>query len=265
MRKNPKIKQIARILATIAFICLCVVIGYEFYVLRERGQFGNDFPSFVTDPNSSIYYEINPETILMSLDRGETEIFHSVVGTPEFGSPIVSGSFPWSQPEYVKIATAFSKIKWQEDLNDWYIFGMFFEKQCSDNPKGFDSGSIIYFKAYTHNGTSDYFRYQTATIAIYPLFKSVVFGGDVFPRPLFGWQSLTISSFRITADDALKIAEEKGGEDARLKVNNVCNITVINTPYPRENNYWRVRYSPASFEIQIDPYTGKYKILNTDQ
>jgi len=94
------------------------------------------------------------------------------------------------------------------------------------------------------------------------LFKDASFGEDYFPRPLFGWASVKANSFEITADEALHIAEDKGGKEARLKVDNVCDITINNSLAYFRNNDWIVTYSPNLFKIHIDPYSGKYKIIN---
>ena len=259
-------KRITLMLIGLASLSFCIGIAYELHVVRETGlQQFNRLPSFVNDTNGSTEYEIDPKTILMSLEKGEQEIFNPIIATPEVYTPLVAGSFLWTQSDYLKIASALGQIKWKEDLNDWYLFGMYFEKECGDNPKGFDSGSIIYFKAYNNGEITDYLHYQTETIAIYPLFKNVVLGGDYIPRPLFGWTSISLNSLKVTADNALQIAEENGGREARLKVKNVCNIAIFTSPNLYGKNNWEVRYSPASFDIYIDSYSGKYKVIDTNK
>ncbi len=262
MRKQIKIKRIITLLVALACIFLCVCVGYELYLIKERGHYYQTYPRSIVDPDFNAeyeIYEIDPETILLSLDRGETDIFNPIIATPEVYTPLVAGSFPWTQLNYLKIASALGQIKWKEDLNDWYVFDMYFEKDCSDNPKGFDSGTIIYFKFNNDDETSDYLHYQTKVISIYPLFKNVEAGGNYFRRPLFGWTSINLNSLKVTADDALQMAEEK----VRLKLNNECKITVYNSPASGDNN-WIVRYS-GRFEIHIDPYSGEYKIIDTNK
>ncbi len=263
MRKQIKLKQTITIFVALACIFLCVGMGYELFLLGERGQFYNEFPRSIVDPDLSADYgmfEIDPETLLLSLDRGETEMFNPMIATPEVYTPLAAGSFPWTQSDYLKIASALAQIKRKENLNDWHVFSMLFEKDCSTIPKGFDAGWVVYFKLHNKDGTPDYFHYQTDAIAIFPLSKNMKAGRDYFPRPLLGWTSINVNSLKVTADDALQIAEEKGGEKTRLKLNNICKISVFNSPSSGDND-WIVRYE-GRFEIHIDPYSGEYKIID---
>jgi len=256
MNKQSKIKK-TTMLVVLAIVCLCIFVGYELRLLKER-QFYNEFPSSVNSPDSSSVYEIDPETLLLSLAQKNRKVFNPITATSAVDTPLPANSFPWTQADYLKIAGVLAQTQSKKDMNGWDIFSMFFDKNCVDNPKGFDSGNIIYFK--TH--AQDFLQYQTITININPLFKDASFGEDYFPRPLFGWASVKANSFEITADEALHIAEDKGGKEARLKVDNVCDITINNSLAYFRNNDWIVTYSPNLFKIHIDPYSGKYKIIN---
>jgi len=239
MRKQINKKRTIAVLVAIICVCVSAGLGYELNYLREIENSRREYPPFVNLSYSSTKYEINPETILSSLDQGKTEVFNHIIAAPEDYTPLAAGSFVWTQSDYFKIASALGRIEMNEDLNGWHVLGMWFDKECSDDLKGFDSGSINYFKTDTDNGTMDYLHYQTITIAIDPLFKIVDVGRGNFPRPLLGWRS--INSFNITADDALKIAEEKGGEEVRLKTNNKCKIGIYFSPVDG-NKYFEVNY-----------------------
>ena len=259
-------KKTVLVFVALVLLSLCSCIGYELYYLWEIDHnFGHDQPSFVPNPESpySYDYEFNPETILVSLDREETAIFVPTIATPEVYVPLSAGSFPWTQADYLKIASAFEQIEWNENLDEWHVRGMNFDRDCGANSKGFDSGKIIYFKFDTAEGTPDYLRYRTVTLAIYPLYKSLAFGKSSFPRPLLGWKTINMNRLTVTAEDALRIAEEHGGKESRLSVNNECEISVILNPSYLES--WEVRYNATSFDMQIDPYTGRYKIINSGE
>jgi len=55
--------------------------------------------------------------------------------------------------------------------------------------------------------------------------KLVEWGGETnLPHPIFGQKGFDLSKFKISADDALRIAEENGGAKFRSDYNNECNI-----------------------------------------
>ena len=131
---------------------------------------------------------------------------------------------------------------------------MVFDATCRDKPEGFESGDIHVFKM---NGQS---RYTTREVIITPRYADVSWGtrgeGADFPRPASGWKSIDPSNLKVTADNALRIAEENGGSSFRLATGNKCRVSMILDL----NAYgdWRVDYewNEAAFTIRIDPYTG---------
>ena len=77
---------------------------------------------------------------------------------------------------------------------------------------------------------------------------------------------IDLEQYRITADEALQIAERNGGHEARTAVGNDCEITAFS---PTVNGGgWEINYVnyPDNFVkslygIAIDPQTGKYEVL----
>ena len=94
------------------------------------------------------------------------------------------------------------------------------------------------------------------------------------------WKSLELDKIKINSvETALLAAEENGGREARSSVKNECRITLLLAPDRLKYDFlshpftqygwgWSVIYWPNEsnadpiFEITIDPYTGKYEILN---
>jgi len=148
-----------------------------------------------------------------------------------------------------------------KDSNDWKIYGMIFDLSCQDEPAGFDSAEITYFRYNYQEGT-----YQIHQIDVSPGFKSVSLmekGG--FQRPLFGWKNINLRVLFISADTALQKAEEKGGREFRSKLNNACDTTVVSKPSTGGSNWlvsYRAKKSADNFRFHIDLYTGWYKISN---
>lgn len=273
MNKHIKTRRIIIILVTLACMYLCVFISYKLYLMRES-YFG-DYPSGTSSYSSVGVYEIDPETILLSLDQGDTNVFVPFIGEPgNYPYPPV-GHFNWKQSDYLKVASALYQLKVKENVNDWNIYSMIFNRGCSDNLNGFDIGEISYFKT-DSSETSKYILYD---ILISPINKGVAWEtGGVYSRPLLGWTKVDLDRLKVTAEDALQMAEENGGKDARLKVENECKIHLVVNANPVDVNGWGVRYSyyptsvpvddnvkPILFEIHIDPYSGKYKIIDTNK
>jgi len=67
-----------------------------------------------------------------------------------------------------------------------------------------------------------------------------------------------LSRLKITADDALKIADDNGGKSFRLASANQCQISMILAP--DSDTGWDIGFDDnhgRNFNIHIDPYTGK--------
>jgi hypothetical protein len=208
------------------------------------------------------YYTFEPGTLLLSLERNETDVFKPI-SKPIDDNIFPSGSFQWRQIDYLRVAEALYFSATANTLEDWKIYKMSFDRNCGDDPTGFDSAKITYFK---EDGSSSY---VAQAMYIYPLAKEVDWGkGNTrFPRPLFGWKSIDIKRLKVTAEGALQVAEMNGGKDARLAVGNKCRISLL-LPSNISNGDWDVFYNTDGtrtiFQVIINPYSGKYRILPPD-
>lgn len=169
-----------------------------------------------------------------------------------------AGFFPWKQQDYLKIANVLNQVVASDSLNNLKIYLLSFDKYCDDTPVGFDGVMVVYFK---FDGT----RYESRRIDISPQVKAVQWRGtSYFPRSSSEWKSVDIDNFKVTADDALQIAETNGGRDARLAIQNDCRISV-NIPNIHYDG-WKVEYysggTTTIFKMDIDPLTGKYEIVS---
>lgn len=234
-----------------------VLLAY--YIVRSSQEPAVQYPM-----NSSYQdfgdFEIDPETILVAIEQGNTDVFRSVAVKDVIPyTPFPTGFYAWSQSDYLKVSIALHQFVWREDLDNWHLYSMYFYSGCHDNPKGFDSGKMTYFKS--SNGP---FSYTTRLLDIYPVGYGVSWGGNAnFPRPMRGWKNIDLSRMKLTAEDALQIAEEHGGREFRQKVNNTCSVDVFSNPNPNHDEDWIVYYDSnglSSFEIHINPYTGAYII-----
>jgi hypothetical protein len=133
---------------------------------------------------------------------------------------------------------------------------MIFHSSCQDNPAGFYDATITYFKSVWVGQTLEHAARQ---IEVHPLWNEVDWGGETnFPHPILGWGSINLNHIKISADDALKMAEANGGKVDRLAVQNNCRIHLV---LSGDGNNWNVYYegnksSLDDFVIHINAYTG---------
>ena len=217
----------------LSFIVLVILANKLFFVEEDYRSPG----TFSSYPNSGLY-EIDPETILGVLNQGEIGVFTPFFGDWDRDEPHYD-SIAWTQSEYLKITNALSQETWNEplDLENWKLMYISLEQDCKENPRGFHTFTLVYYKPLgIINGER---KYTTRLIEMFPWKGIIRWGGDaVFSAPLIpGWDSIDLNDFKITADDALQIAEKNGGRDARLKVDNNCQTALRIT-----DNNWIVDY-----------------------
>lgn len=259
--KQAKRKSV--VITLLILLLVILVTAFSLLAIYFAPVFGDQVKLYPGGPSSYLNtgdYAINPNTILNDLDRGKTNLFAPLLATPETPVSRTSSSFSWRQVDYLKIANALHQFVWKKPIENWNLYSMQFNRECQNGPGGFDSAEFNFYKTINVNGEEVYAGHG---IGIYPVFNMVSWGGGTnFPRPLiFGWENIDLKNFHVTADDALRIAEQSGGQNARLAVNNNCHIFLTVSP-----SDWYVLYSGEDFSrlfyIRIDVGTGKYKMLN---
>lgn len=242
-----------KIIIAVLFILLCVLLKTAFGL-------GNIFDSELYDPITVFEfsytgsYKIDANTILESIDSE-----HSLVFLPE--TTVISNSnrnneLAWTQLEYYKIAGVLFEFIWKERLNkNWSIHRMSFDTKCKENLNGFEHATFVFNQLLFQDKK---FRYNARAVEIAPLDGDVLWGGgSTYLRPVFGKGQVDLDNIKITADDALIIAEKNGGKTLRKSVQNRCTLALF-----LEEGSWRVVYYDvdtrgASLDIYINPYTGK--------
>jgi hypothetical protein len=230
-----------------------------FLVLLVTGCYDPFADQEIRYPRLALYddiraYTFEPKTILTALDRNDGEIFQPL---PDWGQENIfpSGSFAWQQQDYLKIAIALNQVANQDNLDnleEWSVYSINSSRDCADIPIGFDHFSITYFKTVGE-------RYVTREMDVWPLAKEADWAGNMdFPRPvLMGWKSINLGKLKVTADDALQMAEANGGKAARQAVSNDCSISVALAPNADDAD-WGVYYfrggSVTLFHFSIYPY-----------
>jgi hypothetical protein len=198
---------------------------------------------------------MDSDTILDDLEHGNTDVFET--SAADSLPQRLEAPFSWQQSDFVLIARAFNQWIWREPLSRWRLYSMNFSAPCQENLMGFNEGNFYYFKTtFRNNGK---IRYTTQDFFILAQDGQINWaGGSNFPHPLFGWENIKLSEVQITAEDALAIAEENGGKEARQFVENNCKIHVGLSG----DNAWQVFiYSEVDdsliFRMEIDRKSGK--------
>jgi len=241
------------IIATVAFFAF-LGITY-FYIFDPFAGETRYLPVGISDFRDRSSYRIDSETILSSLDLGETDVFTATDTAPQ--SPLFDEPVLWRQSDFLKVARALNQSIREEPLSGWRLYSMNFSTACQDGLSGFTEGDLYYFKTvFRDNGK---IRYTTQDFYITPQYGAVSWaGGSNFPHPLFGWENTKLSRIQIAAEDALTIAEKNGGKETRSLVENKCRI---HAGLSGDSNWQVFIYEDDTgaslFRMEIDPSTGE--------
>ena len=250
--KNKYLLWIIFVPLVLILACIGSIYVYSEFFYYDHST--NPFTSFQPEEG---FFLIDPNAILDSLNNGDMNVFSSTLKQEKEILDVKSDeTFNWTPRDYLMITDALNQQVWKDALNDWKIYSMDFSKDCQDNPSGFDEGHIDYFKAVSDETRQE--SYMVRMFSIMPKYGYINWGGGASgPRPPFGWKSVDLDH-ELDAVDILRIAEENGGKDIRLKFNNDCKITLYWLPSGYDG--WRIWYDVdglAQFYIMIDPFTGR--------
>ena len=243
-----------RVLIAIAIFLTLLGIAY-IYVFDPFLAEARSFPAGIGDFRDRNSYQIDPNTIIAALDSGQTDSF--ILMDSSLPTAISDASVSWQQEDFIKVARALNQTVWSEPLSGWKLYSMHFSTACQDDPHGFTEGDFYYFRTTFRDNGKIRFTTQDFFISL-PHEHATWAGGANFAHPLFGWENIRLGRTQITAEDALTIAEENGGRESRLLVDNNCSIHVELSG----DNIWRV-YSYHNdtraliFRMEIDPSTGQ--------
>lgn len=256
-KRRPSIVPIA-----VFILFLCCVLAESTYNLIPFYTDPHPYPRGLGDYYYNHgFFRIYPETLIESLDNGKSDAFFPETSNIDEmgwrGPALYDKPIQWDQLDYIKIIDALNRYVWKDNLNDWNVYSLYFYADCQ-NSNGFWEGEIIYYKTIFNNGR---FEYITRYVLIEPTYLDVAWGGGVnFPRPPLGWKKINLSKLKILANDALRIAEENGGREVRLKARDDCRAISVRLQPESGNPGWVVDYGSSDyhdFVLQIDPYTGE--------
>jgi hypothetical protein len=146
-------------------------------------------------------YKIDPETILVSLENGNTDVFQSLLEDPRDVEELTDIAISWTQADFMRIFSALSKFVWDDvmDPNVWNVYAIHFSGGCIDEVcEFFHYARIVYFKK---TGNS----YTTRFMDIQPYFGLVRWGdGASYRQPiLYKWKGVELAASKVSAENAL--------------------------------------------------------------
>ncbi len=250
--KNAQKTIVAALLVLLlAVLCILLTIVFDLGNIFDSGLYD---PVTIFDFSYTGSYKIDPNTILKSIDSEQSLVF--LPETTVISDLNTNNELAWTQLEYYKIAAVLFEFVWKEPLNkNWSIHRMSFDTNCKENPVGFERATFV-FNQLLFQGEN--FRYNARAVEIAPLDGEVLWGGgNTYPRPIFGESQFDLDNLKITADDALSIAEKNGGMALHQSVQNRCTLSLFLEEESWEVVYFGLSTIGTSPKIYIDPYTGK--------
>ncbi len=205
------------------------------------------------------YYSIEPDTLLDMLESGNTSVFSPISEEP---SLIPSGQqipVTWTQEDYFNIANALFEFVWNDNLDGWQLNSMHFALGCAKYHVGLQDGNFRFFKNIEKNGRVSRI---VRIVNIDPRNKFIFVTENEYSPNLVNWSSIRFEHNQPSADEILQIADNAGGQEKRLSVENACDISMLLSPDYASYNGWEVNYTrrddgTSMFRVQIDPYTGE--------
>jgi hypothetical protein len=207
------------------------------------------------------YYTIEPMSLMDSLKNGNMTAFSPVSEEPELLPVDQQLAVDWLQADYFYIANTLYDSVLGETLQDWQLNSMDFRLGCSKIRNGFQNGRFEFFKVIKDKENESRI---SRFIDIDPRGNFVhVKEWKYYPK-LVDWEIIDMAHLKISADLALQIAENNGGEERRQSIGDACNISLVLSPSPASDKGWVVIYTrnddgTSFFRIQIDPITGKIR------
>ena len=234
---------------------ICMIVAYISVFLIA----GSDIRPVIMSESEG-YYTIDPDTILEDLAQGKNNVFTPQIATPEVSSLTSDTPVQWTQADYYRIAQALHEFVWSEPIEGWSLEKMLYKLDCSDVSSGPQLAHFKYFQIVHNREEESRFMHD---IWIQPNENTIIWR-DVEKYPnAWDKRSIALEKLKISAEDALRVAEKNGGSGARIDVENDC-IVYLSLVAGANRNRWHVSYSGESDsdlpDIYIDPVTGKYDI-----
>jgi len=183
---------------------------------------------------------INPATVLNDIHNGKPLVLQ-IQPDPFVNQPFIM-PIRWSQNDFFEVAQAYGKVIWQDDLNLWHFYKVIFNQRCDRSNGQFNYAEFLYYKEVTEGEDK---LYSVRAIDLQPEEGKLIWGESTsYPRPSFlGWVNVDENLAKVPADQALTLADARGGNKFRKTANHDCSISLILWPTGNDRVEWLILYS----------------------
>ncbi len=256
------------------------VVGFIIFARVCVSLFPSDLPKPVIISSIEREYSFDPSTILSSLTTGRQDVFQlirerrtkrfeSVTQTP---APSMQATripmhppVAWAQADFEKVVEALTSYSVSQPVNDFRLHNIIFRVPCMNASTGAQWMSFDFFKVMEIDNQK---RYLSTNVTVDIDTGRVTWSdeewADVYGRD----KSLDRNTIKITAEEALKVAESVGGTNFRQTVDNKCGIGGYMLAEHDPHN-WEVAYYiqggriDGEFSVQVNKESGEGKIIHT--
>jgi hypothetical protein len=251
-------KSNALIVQTIVIIFLSTLLSSCGVIIKEYMDSTREDREYV----SYGYFSFEKATILYDLSQGRTDTFEPLATPANLWWDSNTPPVHWSQDDYYRIARAFFEKVWGESPDGWGLKKLEFQLNCESIENGPQLGIIWFYKVYKDGNLQVRIERE---ITILPTVEEIHWAQSRITNARQN-SGIDLARFKYPVERVLQLAENIGGRDSRLNVDNNCDIDIWLIP-EWYNGAWEVDYTghlSESYEriflIFIDPYTGNYKI-----
>lgn len=216
-----------------------------------------------------------PKPKQTTLDSGDYEIDGLVNGVPNDLSPLqfrlstravdprhTGVAVTWSQREFETIRLSFIEQVLRDAPERWEMAHMTFRLDCRDVGVGKQVGVFLMFR---NSGDFLHKARVERHLGVFPQDRVITYWEVLEEVPeLQPLTAIDMKRVKISADQALQIAERNGGSAKRGEVRDDCGIDVYMLGW--QGNQWRVEYTyllsakrSETFRVIVDAETGKVK------
>lgn len=167
----------------------------------------------------------------------------------------------WTQREFETIGVSFTEKVLRDTPERWKLAHMGFSLNCQDVGVGLQ---FAYFKLFRNQGDWPNNARFERHMRVFAQDREVTYYDEQAVPDLQSWSAIDMKKVRVSADQALNIAEHNGGSGKRPAVGEPCGIRIEMNGW--EGNHWRVTYSylvsakrSVDFVVIVDAETGNVK------
>jgi hypothetical protein len=185
------------------------------------------------------YYSFNPNIALDLIKQNNLE--EAFILQPEDFEPDFDAHTSvvrWKQSDFLQIARSLYETATGDSLDNWVLQAVYFGTDCKTIESGFQQANLYFYK--TMNSSLTKTRYTTSISINIPAGFIRIKNETI--SPIWGEKkSIDLQDIYISVDDALRLAEDNGGQELRKKIENRCEVSVSLAPDIEINN-WKVVY-----------------------